>query len=407
MMRESLRVCLISPLFYPDFSGAAERFRRYSPGLRQRGVFIEVIASQTTQAGSELTSDIVVQRFPIAGRSLPPTADLLHQACQMWKAANTWPAVIQLFDVPRQAAYDLWRAKRHGCRLLAVGTMVFDLNHIATLTALKMKFLFRLSYASINRVVVSTTVMADQYARLGIPVRRIQIIPNGVNVQRFRPANSLAEKSSLRRSLGFNAEDEIVLFVGSVIPRKGVDLLIQAWSEVVAQHPLARLLVVGPYRNQLLGAAADGKTYLQQIDALVQACSTPERIIFTEEVRNIEDYMRIADVFVLPSRYEGMGNVVLEAMASGLPCIVTPYHGLPLVEFGRPEREYLVASYTPADLAANISKVLSSREIQFSLGGAARQWVSERLDVEKTLDEYAHIYRIARYVRDTNDFEIR
>jgi glycosyltransferase involved in cell wall biosynthesis len=101
----------------------------------------------------------------------------------------------------------------------------------------------------------------------------------------------------------------------------------------------------------------------------------PERITFTGKIENVEDYLRAADVFVLPSRREGFANVVAEAMASGLPCVLTPYQGLP-EEFGIPGQEFLLSSYEPEKLAASIVMPLEDQSMRTSLGLAARSWAS-------------------------------
>ncbi|GER80059.1 glycosyltransferase family 1 protein [Candidatus Denitrolinea symbiosum] len=118
----------------------------------------------------------------------------------------------------------------------------------------------------------------------------------------------------------------------------------------------------------------------------------PERIKFTGEVENVEDYLCIADVFVLPSRLEGFANVVAEAMASGLPCILTPYQGLP-EEFGNPGQEYILGSYDPDDLAESIVLLLENQSKRDVIGRAARNWVEKNLDVEKSIDSFELLYR--------------
>ena len=101
--------------------------------------------------------------------------------------------------------------------------------------------------------------------------------------------------------------------------------------------------------------------------------------------------MKACDFFVFPSQREGMPNVVPEAMATGLPSILTPFKGLP-EEFGRPGEEYLLVERTPEELADALGRVLDDPELAARLGAKAREWVEDNLDVEDSLDAYARLY---------------
>jgi glycosyltransferase involved in cell wall biosynthesis len=117
-----------------------------------------------------------------------------------------------------------------------------------------------------------------------------------------------------------------------------------------------------------------------------------DRITFTGNVVNVEQYLRCADVFSFPSRHEGMANAVAEAMASGLPCITTPYIGLPK-EFGTPGKEYILTQPDPKSIAQAVLKLLADESRQRALGLAARDWTIKNLDVEISVDKYADAYR--------------
>src|SRR5690606_20193071 len=99
-----------------------------------------------------------------------------------------------------------------------------------------------------------------------------------------------------------------------------------------------------------------------------------------------------ADVFVFPSRREGMPNTVLEALGCGVPSVLTPFIGLP-EEFGRPGTEYLLSERTAEGLATAVTRILESPALRDELSAAGRRWVEESLGVETSLDRYAALYR--------------
>ena len=108
-------------------------------------------------------------------------------------------------------------------------------------------------------------------------------------------------------------------------------------------------------------------------------------------MRNVEDYLRASDMFAFPSFREGMPNVVLEAMSSGLPVLMTPFIGLS-DELGRAGREYLLADHDPKSIAAVLTELIEDGGLREKLGQQARRWVENNLDIEGSLDRYAALY---------------
>ena len=181
----------------------------------------------------------------------------------------------------------------------------------------------------------------------------------------------------------------MLLFVGSVIPRKGVDLLLDAWARRAGSWPRTHLVIAGPREDR---DRPDLEFFGQRLQTLRAASGAPDRVHFVGLVDQIQDYMRAADVFIFPSRREGMGNVVLEAMASALPVVLTPFVGFP-TELGRPDKHFILADRNPASLGAVVDRLLENAELRQLLGRQAREWVQDRLDMEDSLDRYASLYR--------------
>ena len=98
-----------------------------------------------------------------------------------------------------------------------------------------------------------------------------------------------------------------------------------------------------------------------------------------------------------------MPNAVLEAMACGVPCVLTPFEGLS-AELGEPGREFLLAAHDSDALAATVLEVLESADQRQKVGQAARSWVERHLDLEVSLDRYAQLYRrLAAGKRNTSN----
>jgi len=251
-----------------------------------------------------------------------------------------------------------------------------------------------LRYLPFNLVITNNQVMANKMTHLGISSKRIVNIPNGVDLSRFHPVSSPGEKAAIRQKLGLGVGEEIILFVGYIAPRKGVDLLVKAWSEIARMRPKAHLVLVGPYpqktQEELVGRNAT--SFFAKIERTIQESPAPERVSFIGEVDDVESYMRAADVFVFPTRQEGSPNALMEAMATGLPCVITPFNGFSN-ELGESGREFLLALFNPESIAENVNHILSNQVQGQNLGQAARRFTESYCDVERSLDRYADIYK--------------
>ena len=216
----------------------------------------------------------------------------------------------------------------------------------------------------------------------------IEIIPHGVDLQRFRPSGQARDGRGVRRSLGIGADESILLFVGSVIPRKGIELLLEMWVRLAQKYPRTHLVIVGPRRDRVDPAQ---RQFHERLEALRVASGAPKRVHYVGLVENVDEFMRAADVFLFPSKREGQPNAVLEAMASGLPVVSTPFLGL-TAEFGEPGRHYLLADRDPESFTAAVERVLCEQDLREGLERSVRVWVEEQLNVDRILDGYASLY---------------
>lgn len=245
----------------------------------------------------------------------------------------------------------------------------------------------RLPLDLVDAVVVSSQEMRARLLEIGAHTP-VKVIPNGVDLLRFCPAGP-AERREVRARLGLDPDATVILAIGPIIPRKGVDALVAAFTRLHRQFPTARLVLVGP-RHDL--ARPDLQDFHRRLMGMIDDAGAGSRVHFTGPVSDVQAYLQAADLLVFPSRREGMPNVVPEAMATGLPVVLTPFTGLP-AEFGKPGQEYILSDWAPETLAADIRRLLVDAELRRALGQAGRAWVAARLDLEQSLDAYMDLYR--------------
>ena len=169
---------------------------------------------------------------------------------------------------------------------------------------------YRGSKASI--VAISQSVKQDIALFEGANPAAISVVPNGVDVERFSPANRERYRVATRESLGLAETDVAVLFVGNSWGRKGLSTAIEAIDG--PDQSDVRLIVVGD---------GDPSSFVQSLPA-----ELAERIIFVgPKSTDVERYYAASDIFMLPTLYEPFGLVILEALASGLPSIFSACAG--------------------------------------------------------------------------------
>ena len=218
---------------------------------------------------------------------------------------------------------------------------------------------------------------------------KIISILNGVDLKRFTPAKDIEEKNRIKQSLGLSPKSKVILNIGAIDPRKGIDLLLEAWKRLSVHRHDIHLFLVG-MRHDLNNLQL--KKFRSKIENLLNCSDGADCVHFAGYVNNAEEYLRAADVFVFPSMREGMGNAVTEAMASGVPVILTPFVGLPQ-EFGKPGEHFIKVERDPDALSAAIGTLLDDSDFCRELIASGLKLVRDTMDIEMSLDKYVALYR--------------
>lgn len=235
---------------------------------------------------------------------------------------------------------------------------------------------FRLAAARSGAVVAVCRHAAERFARDRIaPAALLQVVPNGIRVERFGHVASAAA----RARLGYAPDDLVLGTVGRLNWAKDHALLLQAFAQLAPNHPRLRLAVVG-----------DGELRAQiqqQIDTLQLA----DRVRLHGDRGDVPAVLTAFDVFVLSSRTEGYSMALLEAAASGVPQVATDVGGnREIVLDGTTGR--IVPWGEREALAAAIEQLLVDPALRRQMGAAARNWALRSASTETMADAYERIY---------------
>jgi glycosyltransferase involved in cell wall biosynthesis len=237
----------------------------------------------------------------------------------------------------------------------------------------------RITYAWADRVFSVSQELKTYYCReLGWGSSKFEVIPNGVDVRRFRHNEQL--RGRVRARLGVEEKSLVVGSVGRLDPVKDHATLLSAADMALAQGMDLHLVIVGDGTERAgLQAYAARKPNLAQ------------RTHFAGDVRNVEEWLNGFDIFVLPSLSEGMSNTLLEAMAVGIAPIATAVGGnCEVVEDG-----YSGLLVPPGDIEKScecLMRLGAQDSWRRWLGENARQRVTTQYSLERMLQRYTDLY---------------
>ena len=217
--------------------------------------------------------------------------------------------------------------------------------------------------------------LVDAYLETNLPRDRIRLVANGIDLERFRPA-SPSERLELRRQLQLPVNLPVILFVGFFSHDKQPNVAFEAWELLCRAHGLTTALVfVGATTSGYFEVDASLATSMRHS---ATAAGAGERLIFAGVTHDVHDYMRAADVFVLPSRREGLPVALLEAMACGLPSVASRLPGSTDTIIADGDNGLLVPVGDPRALTDALARVLQDPTLASKMGAAARDTVATR-----------------------------
>ena len=198
----------------------------------------------------------------------------------------------------------------------------------------------------------------------GAPPGAVAVIPNGIDLDRFRPARDEAERTSVRSELKLEDRDFVIVCAGDTIVRKGWLDLLDALGSVQPPAPGTRIVVLGAAQSEVteFDLHAEARRRAPHVAVRLERGLTGAELA----VR-----YRAADLFCLPSHWEGLSNALLEAMASGLAPITTAVSGHPEVVTHGVDG-WLVEAKNVDELREALREALRSPEGRASIGRAAR-----------------------------------
>jgi sugar transferase (PEP-CTERM/EpsH1 system associated) len=327
-----------------------------------------------------------------AVRTLGPNADRLSKKARVFCLTKKHGSSLQvpaLVEAIREVRPDVVHSRNWGgVEAVIAGRWTHSCSLIHSEHGLEMnsakrdpwrRVLFRrLAYELSDKVLAVSHQLRNIHSRrTGFPARKITVIHNGVDDQRFSPDPAVRQR--MRDELGISDGELCIGCVGSLFPVKSHITLLRA-LDTVARHGSWRLLVIGegPERQNLENYL-DGRSWKRQVSFLGSTDRVPQ-------------LLKAMDVYVLPSLYEGISNALLEAMATALPVISSSAGGNPEVVV-EGESGLMFPAGDEKMLASQLLYLLEDAERRRGIGQRAQCRVREHFSLRSMVDAYAQVYR--------------
>jgi starch synthase (maltosyl-transferring) len=223
-------------------------------------------------------------------------------------------------------------------------------------------------------VCVSRDVADFASSEMGLPEDKLAVIPNGVDLERF-PA---AKRANLA-SLGVPPGRRLVTFIGRLECQKGVEWLLESSSNWLQRLPIHDLLLIG--RGRLAG----------EFRRICYDLGIRQRVHVAGWRADVPEVLGASDLLVLPSEWEGMPNVVLEAMATGLPVVASDVEGIRELLGGKAAMQTVRFGDSGA-LTDRIVQLLSDPTLAAELGAANRRRVEEHFGLDSMVEAYQRLW---------------
>ena len=230
------------------------------------------------------------------------------------------------------------------------------------------------------KILATSKMEQEQYKNYFplLDMDKVELLPNGIDLDTYKV---LPAEGQFRKEYGIKKEEKIVLYLSRLYSTKGLDILIQSISEILEDKPFIRLVIAGPDDH-----------YQDKLEEMISQLKIEDRVLITGPLygKKKDEAYRDADIFVLPSQTESFGNVVVEAMASFNPVVVTRTCGVS--EWLNPDNS-VVINYDKLELKRALVDLLNDNDKRIKMSQNARKKVMSTFNWDKIVDELDEIYQ--------------
>lgn len=391
-----MRICMFFSIFPPRYGGGTKQALKLARALRDKGVdiFFVALSDHPEQKCRGVFEGFDVYFIPlnnldifIEGRSPLHSKILLivKLFAKFFTLRNKY-SIIHLQGLAYPYTTLSMLAKALNKKIMAKISMLQETNFGDC--GRTFGRISRYSALRIDKLISISSMIRDKLIDDDFERSRVLFIPNSVDIRNYRPLQP-DEKFELKREMNIDS-GTIITFVGGITYRKGADRLISIWHPIYERYPDSQLILIGP-RSGEEGASGDRFCY-DEVKREIGEYRMVDRVSFTGRIDNVEKYLQISDLFVFPSRMEGMPNVILEAMACGVPAVSYRVSGVDdIISDG--ENGYIVDIGDESGFSEAVTDLLDNERKRENFSRRAREEIVNRFSLDFVSDQYILVYR--------------
>jgi glycosyltransferase involved in cell wall biosynthesis len=372
-----MKVLMVTPFYYPVLGGSETQIESLSLKLKKAGTPTDIMTFNLNEKGKPLPfkkieeiNGLKVIKIP-AYYSLP--SKLHHNKTNFMVnfIPRNFNQILDEYDIIHFHnetdlsfpffSYNVKKPKIFHLRCLNVTYSIFKRNFVCRYMLKKAADVYIAQSNYVSRLLIE----------LGIPSGRIKVIPNGIDIFKFKPGN-------------YEKVENMLLYVGRIEEYKGLHVLLKSLEYV---HERVQLVIIGPF----VGESSYHKEVISLITKINEKALHKITYLGPKKPHEVLDFYRSASIVVVPSLSESFGNVVLEALACGTPVIASNVGGIPEI-IRNWENGILVSPGDYAKLAEAIQFLLDNRDVRKKIGDKGRRLAVEKFSFESTVRKLLKVY---------------
>jgi glycosyltransferase involved in cell wall biosynthesis len=378
-----MKIAYIVASMSPEWGGPPRAIQGLTEALSQKGVNVSIFTS--AKKGEE--------DYFIRPKGVEMKISKATFLSKIWKIHSLNFKTIfsrEILDFDIVHIHEIWHYSHFIAYRLAKKTkkpFIITIHGSLDSWCLKWKFFRKKIFANLiqKRILKNANVLHALTQKEAEDIRkfinndRIKIIPNGIDPKEFQ---NLPDRSEIEKKYPEIINKKVILFLGRIHPKKGLNILAEAFGEISKNKKDLCLFIAGP----------DDNGYKNKIKSILAKKGVLNKVIFSGSLIGKDKLAALsrADIFVLPSYSEGFSITVLEAMASALPVIITEQCNFP--EIAEKEAGIVIKSNTN-ELIMAINKLLENHLFANKLAQNGQKLLLEKFTWDKIADQMMDLYK--------------
>jgi glycosyltransferase involved in cell wall biosynthesis len=391
-----VKVCFVTPEYFPISGGTGAYVYYLSRSLQKLGHNVHIVARHTEDS-EDVVDGVSVHYRKGVGNAVTRYWRFARSASKLIKELNKKIGIdiihanlplVPSFAIPDDSARALVCAVHSTWKGEAIVTRKDSPKNLNPNEKMMLRFNFllrtyekKLMDRSDALIAVSKYTIEELTELYGIKGDKIHVIYNGVDVQKFKPQPNRAE---LRREFELEGEQKIVLFVGRLYHRKGLEILLKSIPLVIREFKEVKFAISG----------TGFKKKEESLRKLAKKLTIEDYVSFLGYVpdEKLPDLYAASDIFVLPAIYENFPFAILEAQATGLPVISTKVGGIP--EFLVDNKNgFLIDAGDSTQLTQRLLILLQDPKLADEMGDRGRKLIEEKFSWHKITSQVIALYQ--------------